>query len=222
MQITIYDKTDKGREEIATRKWQLPSRMRSLLVLIDGKKSDAEIVRSIGGLGLSLKNLEELQQLAFIQRVAVEADQIAQDLDLTKDEQNVNLDSNTLGNIDALEEAQTIFEPSPDEDDSWNADLDRMLSDDHDEQKKTRVDMMKTYLGDNIKSHLGFKGFFMQRKLQKMQTLDDLHRFRQDYVSAILHAKGKDLAITLRDQFDQRMYVRFSLDSPEFLDEFID
>ena len=90
MQITIYDKTDKGREEIATRKWHLPSRMRSLLVLIDGKKTDADIVQKIGGLGLNLQSLQELQDDGFIQRVHVESDQVdtildpqSDDLDLT-------------------------------------------------------------------------------------------------------------------------------------------
>lgn len=218
MQIIIYDKTDKGREEIATRKWQLPSRMRSLLVLIDGKKSDAEIVQKIGGLGLNLQSLQELQDKEFIQRVSVDAVPAPDDLDLTQEASNVTLDSNTLGSIDALEESQTIFEPSADQDDAWNVELDRLLDDEDDEEKESRVDMMKRYLGDNIKENLGLKGFFLQRKLQKMQTLDELHVFRQAYVSAILHSKGKDKAIELRDEFDQRMYVRFSLEAPEFLD----
>lgn len=220
MQIIIYDKTDKGREEIATRKWQLPSRMRSLLVLIDGKKSDAEIVQKIGGLGLNLQSLQELQDKEFIQRVSVDAIITPEpdDLDLTQEAANVTLDSNTLGSIDALEESQTIFEPSADHEDAWNVDLDRLLDDDEEEEKESRVDMMKRYLGDNIKQNLGLKGFFLQRKLQKMQTLDELHVFRQAYVSAILHSKGKDKAIELRDDFDQRMYVRFSLEAPEFLD----
>lgn len=218
MQIIIYDKTDKGREEIATRKWQLPSRMRSLLVLIDGKKSDAHIVQKIGGLGLTLQSLEELQENEFIQRVSVDAMPAPDDLDLTQEAANVTLESNTLGSIDALEESQTIFEPSPDQDDAWNVDLDRLLDEEDEEEKESRVDMMKRYLSENIKENLGIKGFFLQRKLQKTQTLDELHVFRQAYVSAILHSKGKDKAIELRDEFDQRMYVRFSLEAPEFLD----
>lgn len=218
MQIIIYDKTDKGREEIATRKWQLPSRMRSLLVLIDGKKSDADIVQKIGGLGLTLQSLEELQENEFIQRVSVDAMPAPDDLDLTQEAANVTLESNTLGSIDALEESQTIFEPSPDQDDAWNVDLDRLLDDEDEEEKESRVDMMKRYLSENIKENLGIKGFFLQRKLQKTRTLDELHVFRQAYVSAILHSKGKDKAIELRDEFDQRMYVRFSLEAPEFLD----
>lgn len=226
MQITIYDKTDKGREEIATRKWHLPSRMRSLLVLIDGKKTDADIVQKIGGLGLNLQSLQELQDDGFIQRVHVESDQVdtildpqSDDLDLTVGSTPLNLEGNTLGSINALEESQTIFEPSEDQDPAWNQDLDAMLAKYDEEPSELRIDMMKRYLNEVIKEYLGLRGFFLQRKLQKAQNLYDIHIFRQAYISAILHSKGKDLAIELRDQFDARMYVRFSIDDPEFLDD---
>ncbi len=226
MQITIYDKTDKGREEIATRKWHLPSRMRSLLVLIDGKKTDADIVQKIGGLGLNLQSLQELQDDGFIQRVHVESDQVdtildpqSDDLDLTVGSTQLNLEGNTLGSINALEESQTIFEPSEDQDPAWNQDLDAMLAKYDEEPSELRIDMMKRYLNEVIKEYLGLRGFFLQRKLQKAQNLYDIHIFRQAYISAILHSKGKDLAIELRDQFDARMYVRFSIDDPEFLDD---
>lgn len=226
MQISIYDKTDKGREEIATRKWHLPSRMRSLLVLIDGKKTDADIVQKIGGLGLNSQSLQELLDDGFIQRVSVESDQVdtildqqSDDLDLTQNPSSPDLQVNTLGSIDALEESQTIFDASEDENPAWNQDLDALLAKFDEDKTESRVQMMKRYLAESIKEHLGLKGFFLQRKLQKAQNLYDIHTFRQSYVSAVLHSKGKDLAIELRDQFDARMYVRFSLDDPEFLEE---
>lgn len=181
MQITIYDKTDKGREEIATRKWHLPSRMRSLLVLIDGKKSDADIVQKIGGLGLNLQSLQELQDDGFIQRVAIESDQVdtilvapTNDLDLTQEPMPASLEGNTLGSIDALEESQTIFEASEDLNPEWDQDLDAMLAKYDDDNAESRVDMMKRYLADLIKENLGLKGFFLQRKLQKAQSLHDI------------------------------------------------
>lgn len=226
MQISIYDKTDKGREEIATRKWHLPSRMRSLLVLIDGKKTDADIVQKIGGLGLNSQSLQELLDDGFIQRVSVESDQVdtildqqSDDLDLTKNPSSADLQTNTLDSIDALEESQTIFDASEDDNPAWNQDLDALLAKFDEDKTESRVQMMKRYLAESIKEYLGLKGFFLQRKLQKAQNLYDIHTFRQAYVSAILHAKGKDLAIELRDQFDARMYVRFSLDDPEFLED---
>lgn len=39
MNGNVYAKTDKGREEIATRKNQLPARLRSLLLMIDGQRA---------------------------------------------------------------------------------------------------------------------------------------------------------------------------------------
>ena len=47
----IFDKTDKGREEIITRQYRLASRLRPLLVLIDGKKTTPELLQQVGGLG---------------------------------------------------------------------------------------------------------------------------------------------------------------------------
>ena len=69
--------------------------------------------------------------------------------------------------------------------------------------------MMKRYLGQIIKEHLGIRGFFLQRKLLKGGDIGRFTRLSARLCSSPLHAKGKDLAVTLRDQFDQRMYVRF-------------
>ena len=225
MQITIYDKTDKGREEIATRKWHLPSRMRSLLVLIDGKKTDADIVQKIGGLGLNLQSLQELKDEDFIQRVYVESDEVdtqlvlnSNDLDLTVAPSKFDSDANTLSAIEALE-PQTIFEPANEDEAVWNDNLDALLAKyDDDDNRQSRVDMMKAYLAPLIKENLGLRGFFLQRKLQKARSLEDIHAFRHPYIAAILHAKGKDKAVELRDEFDSRMYIRFSIDDPEFLE----
>jgi hypothetical protein len=67
----IFDKTDKGREEIITRKYRLASRLRSLLVLIDGKKDNVELLSKVAGLGLDMQSLAELAEGEFIEGVAV-------------------------------------------------------------------------------------------------------------------------------------------------------
>jgi hypothetical protein len=51
MNTCIYDKTDKGREEIATRKYQVPSKLRTLLVMIDGRRSMEVLSKNFAGLG---------------------------------------------------------------------------------------------------------------------------------------------------------------------------
>ncbi len=66
MATMIYDKTEKGQDEIHTRKNHLPSRMRSLLVLVDGKTGDDALLKKVAGLGLTRESIEELLQQGFI------------------------------------------------------------------------------------------------------------------------------------------------------------
>ncbi|WP_019141039.1 hypothetical protein [Noviherbaspirillum massiliense] len=73
MKNFIYDKTDKGREEIATRKHQLAPRLRTLLLLVDGKSSVAALLPKIAGLGLDEQSITELLEQGFIRQVATQA-----------------------------------------------------------------------------------------------------------------------------------------------------
>lgn len=66
MNTSIYDKTAKGREEIATRKYQLAPRLRTLLVLVDGNKAEEELLRNVAGLGLTGTAITELLAQEFI------------------------------------------------------------------------------------------------------------------------------------------------------------
>jgi len=65
----IFDKTDKGREEIATRKHHLAPRLRSLLVLVDGKHHTEDLLKKVSGLGLTEHALTELLESEFIDAV---------------------------------------------------------------------------------------------------------------------------------------------------------
>ena len=66
MTTSIYDKTAKGKEEIATRKYQLAPRLRALLVLIDGRRTEEELLRNVAGLGLGASALAELLEHGYI------------------------------------------------------------------------------------------------------------------------------------------------------------
>ncbi|KIF82555.1 hypothetical protein [Noviherbaspirillum autotrophicum] len=69
---TVFDKTDKGREEIATRKYQLAPRLRTLLVMIDGKHTGDDLLKKVSSLGLSETSLAELADQGFIQAAVPE------------------------------------------------------------------------------------------------------------------------------------------------------
>ena len=66
MNNRIFDKSDKGREEIATRKYHLASRLRTLLVLMDGKHTAADLLQKVSGLGLNVQSIDELLENGFI------------------------------------------------------------------------------------------------------------------------------------------------------------
>lgn len=65
----VFDKTDKGREEIATRKYQLAPRLRTLLVLVDGKQSVGELLKKVAGIGLTEDSIASLLNDGYIQPV---------------------------------------------------------------------------------------------------------------------------------------------------------
>jgi hypothetical protein len=66
----IYRKTDKGQEEMATRVHHLPSRERSILVLVDGKRTGAELVEKSRHFGDGEAFLNHLVETGFVEPVA--------------------------------------------------------------------------------------------------------------------------------------------------------
>lgn len=73
-----FQKTDKGREEIATRRHGLSLRLRSILLLIDGKKSGEDLLRAYPGLGLTEALLADLEKQRFITTLTDAQPQLAQ------------------------------------------------------------------------------------------------------------------------------------------------
>ncbi|HSY27320.1 MAG TPA: hypothetical protein VK832_07450 [Burkholderiaceae bacterium] len=72
----IYDKTEKGQDEILTRKNHLASRMRSLLVLVDGKTNHDALLKKVAGLGLTEESIAELLQLGLIEPHAAQIEAV--------------------------------------------------------------------------------------------------------------------------------------------------
>ncbi|MES2262869.1 MAG: hypothetical protein V4724_30470 [Pseudomonadota bacterium] len=70
MNTSIYDKTAKGREEIATRVYRLAPRLRILLVMMDGKHTVGELLADVAGLGLDETAISDLLEEGFIVRAS--------------------------------------------------------------------------------------------------------------------------------------------------------
>lgn len=63
----VYQKTDKGAQEIATRSFRLPARERSVLILVDGKRTGTEIIAQAMHFGDAEQFLAHLLNDGFIE-----------------------------------------------------------------------------------------------------------------------------------------------------------
>ncbi|MFZ6845060.1 hypothetical protein [Undibacterium sp. RuTC16W] len=186
MRNTIYDKSDKGREEIATRKHQLASRMRSLLVMIDGKLTEEELLKRVSALGLTEQHIQELLDQEFITAPLFA-------------EPPVEVDVIDVGPVTSVADMNIPINP---------ADL-------LDESK--RIQALHTFFNETIKSTLGLRGFTLQLKVERAATIDDFRALRNTYIEAILKAKGKEMARSLRDRLDQLLFTG----DPAFVDKIV-
>src|SRR5450830_18527 len=179
----VYDKTEKGREEIATRKHQLANRLRTLLVMVDGKQNAIQLLNKLASIGLNETNFRELINLELITAVTPpeappkkattdnEMLTVAPDIDI----------GNPLNNLDLAEE----------------------------EIEKLRTEQFQLlyhFYNETIKSNLGLRGFTLQLKVERAKNIDDLKALRQPYLEAVLKSKGREIARGLRVKLDLLFY----------------
>ena len=66
----ILQKTDKGVEEITTRKHKLEQRLRMVLIVVNGRATGAELVAKFAQIGDVTPMIEQLLAGGFIQEAA--------------------------------------------------------------------------------------------------------------------------------------------------------
>ena len=198
----IFDKTDKGREEIITRKYRLQHRLRSLLVLIDGKKTTPELLQKVSGLGLDMQSLEELVDGEFIEGVAIVPE--------SEMEQLIAANPAPVAPPPVAKVAEAVavveFEaPAAPADNGGNGGgngaakskgVGGMMS-------PAAFTALQTFFNQTIKSMVGLRGFTLQLKAERAHTLDEFRALREPYLAAIQKAKGNEIMISLRDRLDQ-------------------
>lgn len=166
MATIYYDKTEKGREEISSRKYQLPSKLRPLLVMIDGKHGSDELLKRLAAIGLTQENLEELLRLGCIAPVQVS---VPAPVELArKDTPQVVEETKT-------ETKETSKQVTPAE----------------------KIANLRQFFTETIKGNLGLRGFTLQLKVERAETLEDFISLSEDYVEALYKAKGQQIARNL-------------------------
>jgi hypothetical protein len=177
---TLFDKTDKGREEIATRKHHLAPRLRSLLVMIDGKHTAEDLLQKVSGIGLTEQNLNELHEQGFIHAMADTAV--------------------TAAGIPVV--AEPVPQAAAASATTPNAALHAVLP-----EGQSQFEAIYRFYTETIKSTIGLRGYGLQLKVEKSSSIDEFRQLRKPYLEAVLKSQGPEMARSLRDRLDQLLYL---------------
>ena len=177
----VFDKTSKGQEEIATRKHGLPSRLRSLLVLVDGKTSVEALIKKVAGLGLSEDSIAELLEQEYIAPHEGGAPALAP--------------------VSKEPPPTTVIHPAtaPAASSAGPAAL---------PQGQTQFEALYHFYTTAIKNTLGLRGFTMQMRVERCASIDDFRALRPSFFEAVQKSKGDETARSLDVRLGQLLHLR--------------
>lgn len=189
MHSFIYDKTDKGREEIATRKYQVPSKLRTLLVLIDGRHTLEWLLKNVAGLGLNEANVDELLRQEYITLVsgAPAANEPEIEQAPAGPKAPVSARARMLARQAAARQALAGADHEPE-------------APAPDDPVKLRA--LHEFYTQSIKATFGLRGVALQLKVEKAADVLDYEALRLPYLQGVLKAKGAGAAIEMRGRLD--------------------
>jgi hypothetical protein len=193
----ILDKTDKGREEIASRKHGLASRLRTLLVLIDGKHTQEELLKQVGALGLTEQSVSDLIDGGFISFHENASPAAAAPAEVPAP-------------AAAPKAAALVPAPAPATAPATAAApaaSGAIAPEDILPPGENQFHALYNFYTSTIKSTIGLRGYGLQLKVERAASIDDFRELRQAYVEAVLKSKGEEMAHSLRDRLDQLLYL---------------
>lgn len=194
MTTTVFDKTEKGREEIATRSHHLAPRLRTLLLLVDGKRDTDELMAKVGGLGLDQKALVDLLEAGFIEVGGMAAvEPVAGVAVAVAPTPSVPAPQSPERRSAGAAEPATASLPEV-----QSATEQGILR-----EGETQFQALYNFFTETIRSAIGLRGYGMQLKIERASSIADFKALRQPYLDAVLKAKGPELEHSLRNRLDQ-------------------
>ena len=181
----VLGKTEKGREEIAQRKFHLGGRLRTWLVLVDGKHSKQDLLDKFGGMGLCEDDIVELLNNEFIETIGGKSEVPA----LLPDTETA--------------QSTTMERADPDQAIELTERIEKLVHPDRARQDAGQFHAVYNFYTQTIKNTLGLRGFMLQLKVERASTLDDLRDLRGSYLDAVRNAKGDEMARSLRTRLNQ-------------------
>lgn len=194
MSTFIYDKTDKARTEIAHRSNQLSSRLRMLLVMVDGKVTAAELMRKVSGLGLDAHSLATLENEGYIVRIATV------ELPVAETSAGKVAEPEESAEAEAFEEAaeEEEAEEETEDDAQQMAEPAASAADTSASAEVARKQTIHHVYSEIIRESLGLRGVTMQLKVERASTLEDYRALAQPLIDAVKKSKGDEAAAAAR------------------------
>ncbi|HEY8101271.1 MAG TPA: hypothetical protein VIF82_11005 [Burkholderiaceae bacterium] len=178
----IFDKTNKGREEIATRKYRLAPRLRTLLLLIDGRQSTGQVLQKIAG--LDEQSINELLDGGFIQDIDDISDiTTVMPIEIDETETPAAAQEESLPEEMTTDEAPSAL---------------FVLA-----EGETKFQAIHKFYTETIRTTLGLRGYNFQLKVDQAESIDDLHALHEPYIAAVLKARGDVIARDLHLRLEQ-------------------
>lgn len=185
MMNTILDKTEKGRNEIATRSHHLASRLRTLLLLVDGKTPLDNLLTTAAGLGMNRQHVQELIDQGFV----------------TSHTRNDTVSPEPIVNVSTVEEkppGHAAIQPSGEE---------TMPAAVTPQDAAAQIQAAHQFYNETIKAYIGLRGVGLQLKVERAATLDDYRALRRPFLEAVLKHKGEEVARTLHKKLHSILYA---------------
>lgn len=151
-----WSKTEAGRNEIQQRSRKLPAGLRSILLMVDGQRSDDELQAMMSGLHAPDDALAQLAADGLIERRSGAASMLA-----------------------AVSAAKTGETAAPA--------LQAMTP-------AERYNALYARITDDIRSHIGLKGYFLQLKVERCADADELVALLPDVATALTKARDHTFA----------------------------
>ena len=211
MSTVIYKKTDKGREEIATRHYGLPHPLRILLLLLDGKKPAEAVLEKLRGLGVTPAHLEQLCEADFLDEVEVVLppaepelenqpfpDEDAQTWSPVAADASADGAGETVGSEVTVADdaaARTAVEPKPVGPEE--PPLIPALS-----PELPPLQQLYLFYTETIRTTVGLRAYGLQLKVEYAESVEDFQHLRAEYLQTIRQAKGQKFASILAENLD--------------------
>jgi len=186
----ILGKTEKGREEIATRKHNLSGTLRRFLVLIDGKHSKTDLLDQFSSLGLNENTLMELIEQDFVTtlgRAPGEPDEPNEVTPLKPAQRPV---------VGAATEGPSKIRSEPEAAEALPVTQNASAT-------AEQFHELYNFFTQTVKSTMGLRGLAFQLKVEKASCIDDFRALRTPYVEAVQKSKGIEMARSLGLRLDE-------------------